>query len=556
MSYQSIPFLLFAAIVLLAYYLVGSKRQKWVLAAANLYFYIAAGLKYLPFILVTLLATYFTGRKMGSIYAEADARLANCSTPAEKKAVKNTAKQNAKRVLLAGMAITIALLAVCKYTGFVLININGILSAFRIPEIPVFRVILPLGISFYSFMALSYVLDVFWKRYPAEKNFLNYAVYLTYFPHVVQGPINRFNEFNAQIKDGVALNTQNLVYGSELMLWGLFKKLVIADRIDPFVSHVFTNWSEFSGLVLFVAMLAYSVQIYADFSGCIDIVTGVSEMLGIKMRKNFNHPYFSKTMGEFWRRWHMSLQEWFKDYIYYPVSASGFLRKAKKYYNGKNKPRGAELVASCFPVLVVWMITGIWHGASWNYVAWGIYHAILLISSQVFQPSMQKLTEKCRINPEWKLWKFWQMTRTFLLCGFGRIFFRTTTLSAAFGYLGRMFAGFSVKALPAQLAGIVGKVQGAFSGGSIKSGLYAIRAMLNTPLDINITPMNMIMASVAICVLWCVDLLQEKYELREALSRKKLWFRWLIIFAGLFSVIIFGVYGPGYDAKNFIYEQF
>ena len=554
MSYQSIPFLLFAAAVLLVYYLLGKKQQKWVLAAANLFFYIAAGLKYLPFLLVTLLATFFSARKIGEIYREADGSLAGCTTPAEKKAVKNAAKQKAKRVLLVGMLLTIALLAVCKYTGFVLTNINDLLSVFRLPEIPLFRMILPLGISFYSFMALSYVLDVFWKRYLAEENFLNYAVYLTYFPHVVQGPINRFNEFNNQIKDGVAFDTKNLAYGAQLLLWGFFKKLVIADRIDPFVSHVFGNWSDFSGNVLLLAMLAYSVQIYADFSGCIDIVTGVSEMLGIRMRKNFNHPYFSKTMGEFWRRWHMSLQEWFKDYVYYPVSASNLLRKAKKYYNGKNRPRGAELFASCFPVLVVWLITGIWHGPSWNYVIWGIYHAILLISSQIFQPSLQKLTAKCRIRPEAWLWKFWQMARTFLLCGIGRIFFRTTTLADSFGYLGKMITGLSVKDLCAKTASGIGRLLDA--GSSVKSLLSHVRQTWNTVLDINISAANICMAIAAVCVLWCADILQEKYPLRDTLAKQKIWVRWLVIFAGLFAVIIFGTYGPGFDAKSFIYEQF
>lgn len=556
MSYQSIPFLLFSAIVLLLYYVIGTKRQKWVLAAANLFFYAVAGLQYLPFILVTLLATYFTGKKIGSIYDQADASLAGCTTPAEKKAVKTAAKQQAKRVLLIGMLITIGLLAVCKYTAFVMTNINGLLAAFGLKQMQVFRMILPLGISFYSFMALSYVLDIFWKRYKPEQNFLNYAVYLTYFPHVVQGPIDRFNEFNAQIKDGVPFDTKNLVYGSELMLWGFFKKLVIADRLDPFVSHVFTNWSQCSGGILFIAMLAYSVQIYADFSGCIDIVTGVSEMFGIKLRKNFNHPYFSKTMGEFWRRWHISLQEWFKDYVYYPVSASGLLRKVKKHYNSKNNPRGAELFSSCFPVVVVWMITGIWHGASWNFVIWGIYHAILLVSSQIFQPSLKKVTAVCKIKEETWLWKFWQMARTFLLCGFGRIFFRTATLPDAFGYLAKMFTDFSVKEVALPLAGVLQTLKQEFAGGSIRLFLISVRTMLNTDTGFGITPANIAMAIVAICVLWCVDMLQEKYSLREELSRKKLWFRWLIIFAGLFAVLIFGVYGPGYDAKNFIYEQF
>ncbi|MBE5778006.1 MAG: MBOAT family protein [Clostridiales bacterium] len=557
MSYQSFGFLFFSAAVLLLYYLLGKKLQRWVLAVANLVFYTVAGPQYLPFILVTMLATFFTGKKMGGIYEAAETQLAACTTPAEKKAVKANAKKKAKTALIIGMAVTIALLAVCKYTGFVMRNINQILKLFHAPKLPVFKLILPLGISFYSFMALSYVLDVFWKRYPAETNFLNYAVYLSYFPHVVQGPIDRFNEFNAQIQDGVKFDSKNLVFGSELLLFGLFKKLVIADRLAPFVTHAFGFWKETNGAFLFVAMLAYSVQIYADFSGCIDIVTGVSEMFGIKLRKNFNHPYFSKTMGEFWRRWHISLQEWFKDYVYYPVSASGLMRKAKKHFNQKNKPRAAELFSSCFPILVVWLITGIWHGASWNYIIWGIYHAILLIGSQIFSPLFQKANQRLKINVSSPLWKFWQMTRTFLLCGFGRIFFRANSVTGALGYFGQMFTQFSFKALFTPLYNGLKNVYSYFtSSGSITSFWLKLRPELNRDFGLGITPANIMMALVTILILWCVDMLQEKHSLRESLLRKHIIIRWTIIFAGLFAVIVFGVYGPGYNAKSFIYEQF
>ncbi len=556
MSYQSVGFLLFSAVVLLVYYLLGRKCQRWVLAAGNLIFYAAAGPQYLPFLLVTMLATYLAGRGMGRVYEKADEQLKGCTTPEEKKAVKASARKQARRMLLIGLLVTIALLVVCKYTGFILTNINSLLLLLQVPQLTVFRMILPLGISFYSFMALSYVLDVYWKRYPAETDFLTYAVYLSYFPHVVQGPIDRFNEFRTQIRDGVKLDTRVLASGAQLVIWGLFKKLVIADRIEPFVSHAFTSWSECSGSVLLMAMLAYSVQIYADFSGCIDIVSGISEMFGIRLRRNFNHPYFSRTMGEFWRRWHISLQEWFKDYIYYPVSASNLMRRAKKHFQAKNDPRGAELFSGCFPVLVVWLITGIWHGASWNYVIWGIYHAILLIGSQVFAPQVKKLSALCRFDPEKRLWRFWQMTRTFLLCGIGRIIFRAETLAAAFGYMKRMVTEFSAAALFRPLLEGLTELLRVLRTGSLTTFYVTARDMVNRDFGAGITPANIVMAFIVTAVLWIVDMKQEKQPLRETLAKKKLWFRWMIIFAGIFAIIIFGVYGPGYDAKSFIYEQF
>lgn len=526
MSYQSIGFLIFSAAVVLVYYLLGRRMQRWVLLLANLIFFVSADLKYLPFLAGTMLATYIAGRVMGGIYQKADAALAACTDAAEKKALRNQAKAKAKRALVVCMVLTIGILAVCKYTTFVLTNINSLLAALNVPQITLFKMIVPIGISFYTFMALSYVLDVYWKRYPAEKNFVTYAVYLSYFPHVVQGPIDRFNEFKEQIKDGVAFDTKNLAFGAELTLWGFFKKLVIADRLGIFVSKVFDNWAECDGLILILALLAYSVQIYCDFSGCIDIVTGVSEAMGIKLRRNFNHPYFSKTMGEFWRRWHISLQEWFKDYVYYPVSASGMMRKVKKHFNNKQKPQAAGLFSACFPILVVWLITGIWHGASWNFVIWGIFHACLLIGSQVFEPLFKKLTALLRIDTENFGWHFWQMTRTFLLCGVGRIFFRSANFGDAMGYIGGIFSGMNL--------------------GNLYTKLFTY----------GLDAANVFIAIIAILVLWGVDMLQEKMKLRETIAKQNIVFRWLIIFIALFAVIIVGIYGPGYDASSFIYEQF
>lgn len=522
MSYQSLAFIVFSAITVLLYYIVGTKRQAWVLAIANLTFYAIAGIEYLPFILVTMIATFVVGKRIGSIYEKCDGEIAKCTEASEKKVLRAKAKTKAKRTLQVGLVITIAILAVCKYTAFTLQNINAILVAFEVPQITVFKMILPLGISFYSFMALSYILDIYWKRYKAESNFLYYAVYLSYFPHVVQGPIDRFNEFKEQIKDGVKFNTENLTRGTQLALWGLFKKLVIADRLGIFVDSIFENWKNCGGITLMIAVAVYSIQIYTDFSGCIDIVSGVSECFGIKLRKNFNHPYFSKTMGEFWRRWHISLQEWFKDYVYYPVSASSLLRKAKKHFKEKNQHRAMELVASCFPVLVVWLITGIWHGAAWKFVAWGLFHAALLISSQIFEPTSQKITAKLKLNSDNATWRFIQMARTFTLCCIGRVFFRASGLKVSLAIFERMFTVFTTEGLS-------------------ENGLDLL---------------NLVFAIVSVLFLLGVDMLQEKTSIRDLVAKQNIVLRWTLVFIGLFAIILFGIYGPGYDVSSFIYEQF
>ena len=527
MSYQSLSFILFCAVALLVYYTVGEKRQLIVLAFANFSFYAFAGIRYLPFLIVTTVSSYYSGFKIDSIYQAADSDLLNCNSPTEKKEIRNKSKKQAKRFLLIALVVSVGLLAVCKYTLFTVNNINKICSLSGIKQIKEFNMILPVGISFYTFMAVSYVLDIYWKRYRAEKNFLMYAVYLSYFPHIVQGPIDRFNEFKEQINGRIELRYKNITYGSQLALWGFFKKIVVADRLGMFVNEAIKNFEKYDGIILVIAIAVYSIQIYADFSGCIDIVTGVSEMFGIKLRKNFNHPYFSRTMGEFWRRWHISLQEWFKDYIYYPVSISSFVKKNKKKLKSRGNKRGEELFASCFPVLVVWIITGIWHGAAWQFLAWGLFHAGLLTGSQIFEPAFEKLNKFFKVDTKNFGWHFFQMLRTFFLCCVGRIFFRANGLMNAFAIIKKMLFNLN----PMLLFG------------------YEFE-------DFGIRTKDVAIMLLSVLILLAVDVFQEKASVRETLSKQNIIFRWIIIFAGLFAVILFGVYGPGYDASSFIYEQF
>ena len=525
MSYQSFSFLLFSAIVVLLYYVCPKKFQKYILLAANIFFYVYAGAKYLPFMASTLLATFFAGKSMGKIYAKEALLLKECANVAEKKQVKAASKAKAKKSLTLSLIVAVGLLVVCKYTTFALSNVNGILSAVNLPQLEMFKMIVPLGVSFYTFMAVSYVLDIYWKRYKAEESFLNYAVYLTYFPHVVQGPIDRYNRFIAQIpNDGISFDGAKVTSGAQLVIWGLFKKLVIADRLNIFVGEIYGDYQDYAGLILIIATVMFSIQIYADFSGCIDIVSGVSEMLGIKLQKNFDHPYFSKDIPEFWRRWHMSLGEWFKDYIYYPISVSKLVKKVKKTSKSK---KFSELFASCFPIFIVWITTGTWHGASWNYVAWGMFYAAIMIAGTVFEPLCKKFNEKMGIDTESFSWKFWQMARTFIICCIGRVFFRAPGLKAALKIFISMFSGLHMK-------------------------YVAGDAIFNYGLDWE----NLVFVIFAIMILWAVDMLQEKMSIRQELQKQGIIFRWLILFLGIFAVIIFGIYGPGYDASTFIYDQF
>ena len=523
MSYQSFTFFLFVAVTLLFYYIAPGKLQKYILLIANIAFYVASNVTYLPFLLTTMVVSWSGGAIMGKFYEKEKLALAECSVPAEKKAVRAKFKKRSKVVLVFSLIIIVGLLVLCKYTKFVLKNVSSFID---IGDYEALKYIVPLGISFYTFMAIGYMLDIFWKRYSYEKNFINYAVFLSYFPHIVQGPIDRYNHFSSQlpINKKVKFDSANLVSGAQLALWGLFKKLVIADRLNVFVGSVYDNFKDYNGIILILATIVYSIQIYTDFSGCIDIISGASEMFGIKLAKNFNHPYFSKSIPEFWRRWHISLGDWFTDYIYYHASMCKPIKSHKK--NCKNK-KLAQIITSSFPIIVVWMITGIWHGAAWNYVAWGMYYAAIMVAGVIFADTNEWLNKKLKIDTESFSWQFWQMFRTFTLCTIGRVFFRAPRLMVSLSIFKRMLIdpGYEF---------VVGD------------------AIYNYGLDRS----NIEIAVLAIIVLLVVDILQEKFSLREKINSQGIVFRWLIFLIAIFSVIIFGVYGPGYDAGSFIYEQF
>lgn len=523
MSYQSFEFFLFVGIVLLLYYVVPGKLQKYVLLLSNLVFYAFSKTEYFPFLISTMLVTYLGGLGIGKLYEKEKTELAECTVPAEKKVVRAKYKKRAKVVLSFSLIIVVALLVVCKYTKFILKTVDSFVD---IGNYGALKYIVPLGISFYTFMAIGYILDVFWKRYTCEKNFINYAVFLSYFPHIVQGPIDRYNQFKSQlpIDNKLKFNSTTVVSGAQLVVWGLFKKLVIADRLNIFVNSIYDNYDDYYGIILAIATIVYSIQIYTDFSGCIDIVSGVSEMFGIKLKQNFNHPYFSKTIPEFWRRWHISLGDWFTDYIYYPASMSKPVKSFKK--KCKNK-KVSDIVTSSIPIIVVWMITGIWHGAAWNFVVWGLYYAAIMVAGVIFADTNAWLNKKLKINTESFSWQLWQMFRTFTICTIGRVFFRAPRFMVSLSIFKRILTEFDIQ-------NVLGD------------------AIYNYGLDRD----NIALAIFAIAVLLVVDILQEKFKLREQINQQGIVFRWLIFLAGLFAVIIFGVYGPGYDAGSFIYEQF
>ena len=311
------------------------------------------------------------------------------------------------------------------------------------------------------------------------------------------------------------------------MLWGYFKKMVIADRLALFVTPVFDGYMVQSGAHLLIAACFATVQLYCDFSGCMDIVGGFSQILGLKLEENFNHPFFSRSAAEFWRRWHITLGTWFKDYVYMPLAISPRLIKCSQRVRNKFGIRAGKAIMTIVPSLVVWILTGLWHSTGWNYIVWGLYWGILIIGSTVFAPEIRKLTSVLHINTETESWKIFQMVRTFFLFVIGRILTVPGNLANSMIIFKSIFNSFQI--------------------GTIFDGSLYTQGM-DRP--------DFILSIVCIFILWLVSIRQEKESIRESLLKVNIVFRWAIWYILLFSIVIFGIYGPGYDATSFVYANF
>lgn len=528
MSVISYTFLAFLVIVILIYYIVPKKMQWVVLLTASICFYVYAGIQYFIIAALTALAVYGLALCMQKNLDEQARRIEGLGRK-EARVIKNQMKRRRKHMLQLALVVVIGVLFICKASGFCIENLNKLFALMSLATISGWKVIVPLGISYYSFMMISYLVDVYNGKTTAEKNFLKYMTYVLYFPHVTQGPIAKYEQTAPQLFAGHHFSYETVTQGMWLIIWGYFKKLVIADRLSAFVTEIFQHSSDYEGTIFLFAGVMYSIQIYCDFSGCMDIVRGVSECFAIQLSENFERPYFSQTLPEFWRRWHMSLGAFFRAYVFYPISTSSIFLKLNTFarkYLGNEWGRNA---ASCLPILCVWFLTGFWHGANWNYICWGFFHGTLICLSTIFEQPLELLTQKLNIKRDCISWSIFRMLRTFLLCVIGRIIFLANGVGTAMQMLRSIITDADV--------------------------FYNIET-------IGLTHNEWLIVIVSCMVLLLVSVAQEiraqsgnQETIRQWLARQNLWLRWLILIGGILYILMFGVYGSGVGA-TFIYEQF
>lgn len=447
MSIISLNFILLIFGTTILYYLVPKRFQWVVLLISSLGFYVLSCGYRVIYILMTATATYGAALLIESIrnrqkqyIKENKATL----TRDERKALKNKSSKKQRAVLILTLIFNFGLLCVFKYCHFAIDSFNSLMTVLSLETVEdKINWIMPLGISFYTFQSVGYLVDVYWETSKAQKNYAKMLLFVSFFPQITQGPIGDYEHLNGELFKEHSLTYDNFSRGFQRMIWGFAKKILIANQISPIVNEVFARYNELSGVTCLFGAFGYSIQIYADFSGYMDIMCGICEMFGITLEENFERPYFSKSIAEYWRRWHITLGTWFKKYIYYPIGVSKWNRNLGKKLSKKFGAHIGKTLPASIALVVVWLTTGLWHGASWAYVAWGGVNGLFIIASLWLEPVYDKTKAKLKINESSFLWRAFQTIRTFLLVTVIKVLPEVGTLSDGIELWKRVFTNFA-----------------------------------------------------------------------------------------------------------------
>lgn len=498
MLFNSLHFLIFLPIVVAIYYILPRKvRYIWLLVSSY-YFYMCWNAKYALLILFSTFITWISGILIENIK--------------KKDWDEHKIKKYKKLCVVGSFTINLAILFFFKYFNFAFDNLNALLSNFNIQlNDPKFDILLPVGISFYTFQALGYTVDVYRDDIYAERNFFRYALFVSFFPQLVAGPIERSKNLLHQLAKPAKVNWEMMRKGAALMMWGYFLKVVLADRITIYVDTVYGNYQEYPGAYLVVATVLFAIQIYCDFAGYSIIAMGVAKMFGIELMENFNAPYTSQSVAEFWRRWHISLSTWFRDYLYIPLGGN---RKGiyRKYLN----------------LLITFAVSGLWHGANWTFVIWGLLNGLYQVIGNIIKPLRMKIISLFNLNTENFSHKLFRMFTTFVLVDFAWIFFRAQTIKEAFDIIKSMFTVYNPWVL-------------------VDGSLY----------NCGLERKNFTLMIICIGILLFADALKyRKIKVLDIIEKQDFWFRWMLYIFAILGILTFGIWGSNYDVAGFIYFQF
>lgn len=494
MLFNSLEFLIFFPVVVLVYFVL-PQRWRWLwLLGASYYFYMSWNPQYALLIAASTVATWLSAlvmERLGGAGKKRDWALWSC------------------------IVFNLAILFFFKYYAFAAGNIEalGRLVGLEL-HVPAFDVLLPVGISFYTFQALGYVIDVYRGELAAERNLLRYALFISFFPQLVAGPIERSKNLMHQIHEPHYFDPKRARDGLLLMGWGFFEKLVLADRIALLVTEVYDHYAAHTGVEIVLATVLFAFQIYCDFAGYSDIAIGAARVMGFTLMKNFKHPYSAVTVSEFWRRWHISLTTWFRDYVYIPLGGS----RCSKWKHYRN-------------ILITFSVSGLWHGARWSYVVWGALNGLYQVIGSLTAPFRTRAEARLKLDPDGPLRRWGKRLATFVLVDFAWLFFRANSFLSGVGMLRQTAANPGLAALKNPLAMITVE--------NLGMGRKDFAVML-----------------LGLVILAAVDTLRQRVDLKAALDRRNIAVRYAVYYVMIFTVLIFGIYGPEYNAASFIYFQF
>ena len=498
MLFNSLQFLIFFPIVVGVYFIVPLKYRYVWLFVASYYFYMCWNVKYVLLLLFSTVITYLSGFFLQKI--------SDGEESVQGKELKR------RLCVAASFVLNLGVLFWFKYFEFAVQNINHVLERLHITLLnPSFDIILPVGISFYTFQALSYTMDVYRGEIRAERNFIKYALFVSFFPQLVAGPIERSKNLLRQVNEEHRFSERRFCDGVYLMIWGYFLKLVVADRIALFVDRVYGDIVQFGGVYLITATVLFAFQIYCDFAGYSTIAMGAAEILGFDLMDNFNAPYFSGSVAEFWNRWHISLSSWFRDYLYIPLGGNR---------NGS--------VRRMFNLFVVFLVSGLWHGAEWSFVIWGLLHAVFQIVGNITKKFRDRLADIFWLRRDSFGHKIVKILLTFICVDFAWIFFRAETIRQAINVIKAMIQSFNPWVL-------------------FDESLYALVVSRN----------NFRMIIFGIFVLLVADYLKYKgICVRKKLQEQSFLFRMVVLAGTIWMIFVVGIWGPNYIDTSFIYFQF
>lgn len=528
---------LFLPVVILVYACLPRKnaRRVWLLFT-SLFFFWTDGKGLLFYLLLSTLFMHHGGLWIQRLHKELAGLLPD--TPKEdKKALKHKYQTKQRWILAFFIALELGMLVVLKYTGFFAGNFNRLIGLVTVLQVPIPRFLLPMGISFYTMQAMSYLFDVYRKKIEADTNLGRLLLYMSFFPNIMEGPICRWSDTAVDLWNVERIKYENLTRGLQRVLWGCIKKIVVADRLNPFVQNVFAgydkavnfdlihfDYTSYPGWVLALGAVAFTLQLYAEFSGTMDMALGVGEIFGVHSPENFQRPFFSRSVSEFWKRWHITLGTWFRDYVFYPVSMSAPVKKLTTKARKRLGNRFGPLVGGSVALFSVWIFNGLWHGAGWNYIFFGMYHFVLILAGNIADVVMTRVSEKTGFKRDVLPWRIFRILRTAVLVVIGELFFRAPSLTQGFAMFGRIFASFRAPAGP-----------------------------VNWGIDLK----DLIVVLFTVGLMFAVSVLQERgKDIRTRVAEKPVILRYAFWYAAILFVVIFGAYGAGYIPVDPMYAEF